>query len=163
MSVEVSFQPTGLSGLIPEGTYLIDAARRMGLRLPVDCRERGECTSCVVMIVSGQSLLSQPTNAEREMLSEERLAMGQRLACQTRIESAGEVMVQVIPREEEAGSKEDKGRAQMEETLAVMKKFDDFVDKSLAAGEKVLDRFADRIRSAREQDLAKKRPPEHRT
>ncbi len=170
MSVEVSFQPAGLSGLIAEGTYLIDAARRMGLRLPVDCRERGECTSCVVTIIAGQTLLSQPTSAEIKMLAEERLAKDHRLACQTRIENAGELLVRLMPVAEDTGPNKNhrpdstkEVRAQMEQdVIKVIKGFDAMLDRSLAVGEKMLDRFSNRIRSARERELDNKRPPEHR-
>jgi ferredoxin len=170
MSVEITFEPAGLSGLIAEGTYLIDAARRMGLRLPADCHERGECRSCVVSIVAGQSLLSPPTNAEKEMLAE-LIAREQRLACQTRIENSGEVVVRLIPASESKPEREDSQQpagndrvaARMgREALAMIKNFDAIVERSLSVGENMLDRFAQRVKSTRDREWEQKRPPEHR-
>ena len=167
MSVEITFQPPGLNGLVAEGAYLIEAARRMGLRLPTDCRERGECTSCVVVITAGQSLLSPPTSAEQKMLSSERLANNHRLACQTRVESSGELEVQLIAGSDEtdqrnpAASNQRLPTGMEENAMKMMKQLDAFVDKSLSAGENLMDRFANRIRLARERDLERKRPPEH--
>ncbi len=34
MSAEIRFEPAGLSGLVAEGVYVIDAAKRIGLRIP---------------------------------------------------------------------------------------------------------------------------------
>ena len=168
MSVEITFQPEGLNGLVAEGTYLIEAARRMGMRLPTDCRERGECTSCAVVITAGQSLLSPPTNAEQKMLTSDRLLNNHRLACQTRIESSGELQVQLIPGQDETGQQnsEQAGnqtttKAVEENAMKMMKQLDAFVDKSLSAGENLMDRFAAKIRLARERELERKRPPEH--
>lgn len=168
MSVEITFQPLGLNGLVAEGAYLIDAARRMGLRLPTDCRERGECTSCVVLITAGQSLLSPPTSAEQKMLSSEKLANNHRLACQTRIESSGELQVHLLPgldetgkRADQTGSNEKSSTAVEENALRMMKRLDAFMDRSLSVGENLMDRFANKIRLARERELERKRPPEH--
>jgi ferredoxin len=169
MSVEITFQPAGLKGLVAEGAYLIEVARRMGVRLPTDCRERGECTSCAVLITAGQSLLSPPTNAEQKMLSSDRLVNNHRLACQARIENSGELQVQLISRSDEtgqqnanpAGSNQKTATAVEENAMRMIKQFDAFVDKSLSAGEDLMDRFAARIRLARERELERKRPPEH--
>ena len=38
MSVSITFEPSGISGVVAEGTYLIDAARRMGAPLGAGCR-----------------------------------------------------------------------------------------------------------------------------
>lgn len=167
MSVEITFQPGSLSGLVAEGAYLIEAARRMGVRLPTECRERGECTSCVVLITAGQSLLSPPTNAEQKMLSSDRLANNHRLACQTRIESSGELQVELIAESDETDQRNPAASNQRpptgveENAMKMIKQLDAFVDKSLSAGENLMDRFANRIRLARERELKRKRPPEH--
>lgn len=167
MSVEITFQPAGLNGLIAEGAYLIEAARRMGVRLPTDCRERGDCTSCAVLITAGQSLLSPPTNAEQKMLSSDRLINNHRLACQARIERSGELQVQLIPGSDEKSNPNKAAGSQKlppgveENAMRMIKQLDAFVDKSLSAGENLMDRFANRIRLARERELKRKRPPEH--
>lgn len=96
MSVEVTFQPAGLTGLVAEGTYLIEAARRMGVQLARDCNGPA-CTSCVVYVMTGESLLSAPTEHETNTLGQQEVAQKQRLACQAIIERDGEMVVQVLP------------------------------------------------------------------
>lgn len=91
MSVNVRFSDRDAEGLIPENTYLSEAAKRMGVPVPAACDERGTNDACAVLIEEGMALLSSLTDAEREHLSLERLAAGERLACQVRIERPGEL------------------------------------------------------------------------
>ncbi|MGI9108375.1 MAG: 2Fe-2S iron-sulfur cluster-binding protein [Pyrinomonadaceae bacterium] len=95
--VNVEFVPEGRQGVVAEGTYLWDAAKRLGLRLPAECEGRGECDTCAVVVKEGATLLSSLTNAERERLSPERLAAGERLACQAKIERGGDLVLQSVP------------------------------------------------------------------
>ena len=74
MSVSITFEPSGISGLVAEGTYLIDAARRMGVSLGAGCTAgKGECPACVVSVKSGVNLLSQASLAEKKQLGAEQL------------------------------------------------------------------------------------------
>jgi uncharacterized 2Fe-2S/4Fe-4S cluster protein (DUF4445 family) len=179
MSVEITFQPTGLSGLVAEGTYLIDAAKRMGVRISAACKGSAECTACVVSIVAGQLLLSAPTEHERETLGQEALAQGQRLACQTRIERSGELVVGVAP-EQDAPEKnqrqvsdfrKDFGELPLDKKLATLiqlealtmsQAMDAIAAKTLSAGGKVIDLFARKGRNLRQRELELRHPPEHR-
>src|SRR5678816_1359241 len=96
MSVSVTFEPSGISGIVAEGTYLIDAARRMGASLGSGCTAgRGECPACVVSVKTGADLLSTPSAAEEKQLGVEHLDQAYRLACQTKIENHGDVVVMV--------------------------------------------------------------------
>jgi ferredoxin len=97
MSVNVEFVPDGRHGVVAEGTYLWDAAKRLGLRLPAECEGRGECDTCAVVVKEGATLLSGLTEAERPRLSPDRLAAGERLACQTKVERAGDLILQPVP------------------------------------------------------------------
>ena len=96
MSVNVEFVPDDLHGVVAEGTYLWDAAKRLGLRLPAECEGRGECDTCAVIVREGATLLSGLTQAERTGLSPERLAGGERLACQAKIERAGDLVLEPV-------------------------------------------------------------------
>ena len=99
MSVSITFEPSGISGLVAEGTYLIDAARRMGASLGAGCTAgKGECPACVVSVKTGADLLSQPSVAEEKQLGVEHLDQSLRLACQVKIENHGEVVVMVAAR-----------------------------------------------------------------
>lgn len=64
---------------------LMDAARRQGVQLPVDCRE-GVCATCRGVCESGKVELDY---VDEEALSEAELASGHILACQTRLKSDG--------------------------------------------------------------------------
>jgi 2Fe-2S ferredoxin len=97
MSVNVEFTPDGQHGVVAEGTYLWDAAKRLGVRLPAECEGRGECDTCAVFVREGATLLSSLTNAERVRLSPERLASGERLACQAKVVLAGQLVLQPVP------------------------------------------------------------------
>ena len=97
MSVAITFEAEDHSGVVAEGTSLWDAAKRMGVQLRADCHGRGECDACAVEIVTGAELLSRPTNAEEKILSAELLSRSVRLACQTRFENSGEVIVRLRP------------------------------------------------------------------
>ena len=179
MSVEIRFQPAGLSGLVAEGTYLIDAAKRMGVRISAGCKGGGECTACVVSIVAGHLLLSAPTEHEQKTLGPEGLAQEQRLACQTRIERSGELVVGVAP-EKDASEKnqrqvsdfrKDFGELPLDkklvtliqlEALTMSQAMDAIVAKTLSAGGKVMDLFARKGRHFRQRELELRHPPEHR-
>ncbi len=107
MSVNVEIGPDGRQGIVAEGTYLWDAAKRLGVRLPAECEGRGECDTCAVIVREGATLLSELTNAEREHLSPERLAAGERLACQAKIERGGTLQIEPVPVTERAETTEE--------------------------------------------------------
>ena len=178
MSVEIKFEPDGMSGLVAEGAYLWDAAKRLGVRLPAECQGRGECDTCAVSVEQGMELLSALTDAERERLSPERLAAGERLACQTKVERGGELVLRVVPATERAQTSEETvkdlrkefndlplGRklttlvefeaATMVQTLSAL------IDVPFMLGGKVMDLMAWRGRALNERDRAARRPVEH--
>ena len=155
MSVYITFEPAGLSGVVPEGIYLIDAARRMGVSPPTDCQGGGECTGCQVAIALGQSLLSAPTEAEKRMLPDDGLARNQRLACQAMIKNAGELLVRVMPAKESGKTeaakdlKQTSGELSLErlstvvqaEALNFLAAYDSVVAKSVSFAEEMMDRL----------------------
>lgn len=97
MSVLVTFEEDGGSGLVAAGASLWDAAKRLGVQLRADCKGLGECDGCAVQIMLGTDSLSPATEAELKSLGAERLLAGERLACQTILNKAGEVTVKVVP------------------------------------------------------------------
>jgi ferredoxin len=107
MSVEITIEPQGLTGLVAEGSLLLNAARRLGLRLPAECGGAGACDSCAVTVKKGAKLLSAPTAQEEDLLGPEKLKAGERLACQVIIEKAGAVAFAAVPREVEVDSMRD--------------------------------------------------------
>ena len=177
MSVLITFKPSGVSGLVAEGTYLVDAARRMGVSLGTKCTGTGECPDCLVFMTAGAGLLSTPSEIEKKVLGPDRLAQTERLACQVIIERTGELVVNVSSAKKATvndGEQSDLRKKFSEltlqqkiamlmqlEVLTVSEAFDAAIEKPLALGTKVLDAIADRAKTAREQQRQKKRPPEH--
>ncbi|MEZ5428095.1 MAG: 2Fe-2S iron-sulfur cluster binding domain-containing protein [Pyrinomonadaceae bacterium] len=90
---DVIFEREERDGVVAVGTYVIDAAGRLGIEIDADCGRHGECDSCAVTIKKGGNLLSETTKAETEHLTEDRRKKGERLACQAKIEKSGEVVI----------------------------------------------------------------------
>jgi len=175
MSVSITFEPSGISGLVAEGTYLIDAARRMGATLGTGCTAgKGECPACVVSIKSGGDLLSQPSVAEEKQLGLEQLEQALRLACQVKIENHGEVVVMVATAKPKpasaAGENEEELRKKFGalplnkklatlmqlEAITMSEAFDTAIEKPLAFGSRTFDKIVNRARATRAQGEDKK-------
>ncbi|HEV2914511.1 MAG TPA: 2Fe-2S iron-sulfur cluster-binding protein [Pyrinomonadaceae bacterium] len=179
MSVDIKFQPDGHGGIIAEGTYLWDAAKRLGVSLPAQCEGRGECDTCAVVIEKGATLLSSLTEAERKLLSPERLAGGERLACQARVEHGGEVVLRPVPVTERAETQEetvkdfrkefrelplDRKLATLVELEAVtmMQTLNTIANSPFSLVEKVMDFMAGKGRLMSQREREERRPVEHR-
>lgn len=75
------------------GERLLNVARRHGAHIGFICDNAGTCQACRCQVTSGTEHISPPSEAERAWIPAERLAAGQRLACQVIIRSHGEVHV----------------------------------------------------------------------
>ena len=164
MSVSITFEPSGINGVVAEGTYLIDAARRMGAPLGEGCTVgKGECPACAVSVKSGAALLSLPSLAEEKQLGVEQLDQNLRLACQVKIENPGEVVVMVAarptraaPTNSEADLRTKFGALPLSKKIATLvqleaitmsEAFDSAIEKPLAYGAKTFDAIANRARA----------------
>ena len=175
MSVSITFEPSGINGLVAEGTYLIDAARRMGASLGAGCTAgKGECPACVVSVKSGADLLSQPSAVEEKQLGVEHLDQSLRLACQVKIENPGDVVVMVAARPQTRATAPGETEAELTkkfgalplskklatlvqfEVIAMSEAFDAAVEKPLALGSRAFDSIVTRARAARAQSTEKK-------
>jgi len=81
-SIEVTFQPSGITVSVPPGTRLQDAVIQAGADIEHPCGGKGICEKCQVY-VRGET--SPPTELERELFGPELLAQGRRLSCQVEI------------------------------------------------------------------------------
>lgn len=170
MSVSITFEPSGLSGVVAEGTYLIDAARRMGVSLGEGCTiGKGECPSCLVSVKSGAALLSEPSAAELKQLNEEDLAQSHRLACQVKLQFSGEVVVMTAarkarssgpPRDTASELRKEFGALPLSQKLATLvqleaitmsQAFDSAIEKPLAFGAKTMDALLSKTRGKKPQ------------
>jgi ferredoxin len=93
MEAELKFERENREGVAVVGSYLIDAARRLGVEIFDDCGRLGLCDSCAVTVKSGGEFLTELTKAEIEQLSEERRKKGERLSCQAKIAKEGEISI----------------------------------------------------------------------
>jgi len=125
VNLEWKTEGEGRSGVVAEGTYLWAAVKRIGVRLPAECEGRGQCDTCSVVVSEGATLLSGLTDAERKILSPERLAAGERLACQAKLEHGGDVVLRPVPVTERAETAEEAARDLREEfrRMPLRKKF----------------------------------------
>lgn len=124
---EIKFEREKREGIIPPGTYLLDAARRLGVE--VECDRLGLTDSCAMIITEGKDLLSEPTTAELELLDEGRRASGERMACQAKIIAPGEITIMT----KERAQKEEEPKPE-EQTEQFRKEFEEMpLDKKIAA------------------------------
>jgi ferredoxin len=179
MSVDIKFQPDGQSGIVAENTYLWDAAKRLGVHLPAECEGRGECDTCAVVVEQGATLLSSLTEAERQRLSPERLAAGERLACQARVEHGGELVLRPVPVTERAETEEEAikdlrkefrdlplGRKLATlvelEAVTMAQTLNTLTNSPFSLVEKVMDFMAGKGRLMSQREREERRPAEHR-
>jgi len=121
--VEIKFEREDRNGIVAVGTYLLDAARRLGIEL--ESEEFGETDFFVVKATSGSELLSAPTKTEIELLSAERRGQGERFANHAKIERFGEINIMTTEKkqEEKAADEEKKEEYRKEfEELPLEKK-----------------------------------------
>jgi ferredoxin len=173
MSVSITFEPSGISGVVAQGTYLIEAARRMGAPLGTGCTAgKGECPACLISVKSGAEVLSPPTMAETNQLGED-VDQSLRLACQVKLENQGDVVVMVAARPQTRAAETDTvadlqkkfGARPLSKKIATLMQFeaitasetfDAAIEKPLAFGSKAFDSIMNRARAARAQGEAKK-------
>jgi ferredoxin len=105
--VEVRFEREGRSGIVAAGTYLIDAAKRLGIKLEGDCSPVGPVHFCSMIVKSGMENLSALTHAETEHFSANGRRNGERLACQAKIEKPGEVVIMTDEKKEAEAQAEE--------------------------------------------------------
>ena len=165
MSVSITFEPSGISGVVAQGTYLIDAARRMGAPLGTGCTAgKGECPACLISVKTGAEVLSPPSMAEENQLGDEQLQQSLRLACQAKLENHGDVVVMVATRPQTRPSEADSvaelqkkfGALPLRKKLATLMQFeaitasetfDAAIEKPLAFGSKAFDSIVNRARA----------------
>lgn len=165
MGVVITFEPSGISGTVATGTYLIDAAKRLGAPLGTGCtRGKADCVTCLVHVSIGADLLSSPGAIEQTALGTEQLDQGFRLACQAKIEGFGEVIVRTVarkpkdtPSDRDAELRKEFGQLPLQKKIATLLQFEAItmnetfnaaIEKPLEFGGRVLDRLVSRSKSS---------------
>lgn len=91
--VEIKFEREKREGVVAVGTYLIDSAKRFGIRFEEVCVLETHTHYCSLVVKSGSNLLSELTKVETEHFALHGRKKNERLACQVKIENPGEVVV----------------------------------------------------------------------
>jgi len=106
--VAVSFESEGVDGIVAVGTYLMDAAKRLGVVVDDDCRSGEDEHFCSMKISKGADLLSDPTSIEIEVLGEDKIKSGERLSCQARLDRPGEISVMAVNETKEKAAEKER-------------------------------------------------------
>lgn len=181
MEAELKFEREDRSGVVAVGTYLFDAARRLGIEIEAECGRRGECETCAVRVKSGNEFLSEVTMREKEHLTSKRRKNGERLSCQVKIEKAGEIVIMTHKKKEEEKPVEEVKTEEFRkefETLPLEKKIASLLElEAIALSEtlsfvvnspshifgKIMDVMAEFGLKLEDNDKKAKRPKEHVT
>lgn len=105
--VEVRFEREGRDGIVAVGTYLIDAAKRLGIKIEEVCDQVEDIHFCAMVVKSGIDDLSALTKAETEHFSKHGRRTNERLACQAKIEKSGEVTIMTDEKKKDEASAEE--------------------------------------------------------
>lgn len=79
---KVVFQPGHLEVEVGPGSTIMEALDRAGINADFPCGGRGKCGKCRVRVISGAG---QPDALEQDILNDQELAAGIRLACTARV------------------------------------------------------------------------------
>lgn len=90
---KVHFKPQRKTVYVSPGTTLLSAAVDSNIKIRHTCGGQATCGTCRVLIEQGQDNLSPIVKREIDLLGEERLQKGYRLACQSKVK--GPVVAQV--------------------------------------------------------------------
>ena len=175
MEVEIKFEPSGRNGVVAVGTYLLDAARRLGVRIDDEFGEDGLTDDCFVKIIKGNDLLSKPTKVELEHLSQQKRKKDERLPSQAKIEKTGELVVMVTEKKKPEATQfesfkkefdefplEEKVKHLLElETVTLSETFAYILNLPSTIGEKLRDGIAEFGFKKEADDKNAKRPEEH--
>lgn len=168
-------------GIVAKGTYLMDAAKRLGVEIDDGCRRGEEEHRCEMVIGDGADILSDPTSIELEALSESERKKGKRLACQARIDRPGELKIMSVqkPKETAKAAEEEKPEEEFKkefeqmplekkiasllelEAIALGETFSFVINSPYAAFGKAMDVLAEFGFKKDRADQEAKRPEEH--
>ena len=180
--VGIEFERENLSGVVAVGTYLIDAAKRLGIRFESECIPLEDIHFCRVEITNGSDLLSEPTRLENEHFTGQGRKVNERLACQTKFEKPGEIVVMTEekktadPEEESAENKSEQYRKEFVEmplekkiaslvqleAIALGETFSFIINSPFKVFEKAMDVMAEFGLKKEEDARSAARPEEHR-
>ena len=139
--VEIKLEREGLEGVVAEGSYLIDAMKRLGKRFDGICEPQNGVHFCPISVTKGAGILSSETSVEAEYFAKNGRDDNERLACQAKLERDGEVTIMTKEKKEdpvaEASDREAEYRKEFTE-LPLEKKIANLLQlEAIALGETV--------------------------
>ena len=182
--VEVKFEREKREGVVAVGTYVIDAAKRFGIHFDEICLRESDEHHCPVTISSGIGLLSPLTATEKEYFEKNGRKTNERLACQAKIEKAGEVVIMTKKKPKDAAeeAKSDTDRSEdykkafedmplekkiaslvQLETIALGETVSFIINSPFKIADKVMDVMAEFGLKKEEKEREAARPAEHKT
>jgi adenylate cyclase len=99
---EVRFEPDGEVVVAKQGKTLLDIALKAGIPHTHACGGNARCTTCRVIVLTGDQCLSEPTWKETRIARKLGFGTGFRLACQTKVQGDCTVRRLVIDPEDVA-------------------------------------------------------------
>jgi ferredoxin len=105
--VLLKIESEGREGVLAVGSYLMDAAARLGMRIEDDPASNGGVHTCGVVVESGSEMLSEMTETERTQFERDGRKPNERLACQVKFVKPGEVVIMVEDKKKAETKKED--------------------------------------------------------
>jgi ferredoxin len=174
---EIIFESENKQGVVAIGTYLFDAAKRLGVTIEAECGRKGVCDTCSCKVSSGGEFLSKATKLEVEHLRVSRRNNGERLACQAKIERTGEIIAmtthkKVIEKNEfeefckrfsELPLSEKVAKLLQLESITLSETFSEVLNFPYTIGEKVRDMMAEVGMKMEKDAKSAKTPAEHTT
>jgi uncharacterized 2Fe-2S/4Fe-4S cluster protein (DUF4445 family) len=91
----VRIQPLGRKVSARADASLLDLAREVDVSVESICGGAGRCGKCRVMVTAGDGMLSPVNESERTGLTPDEIDLGVRLACQAKIVTVGDVVVDI--------------------------------------------------------------------
>lgn len=179
--VLITFEEQGLEGIVAVDTYLMDAAKRLGVEIDDRCRQGEEEHRCSLVVGAGTDLISDPTKTEIDLISEAERKKGKRLACQAKVIKPGEVKIMSVEETEEAKKAEEEPKTEEEfkkefeelpleqkyakllelEAIALGETFSYVINSPYEAAGKVMDVLANFGWKKDREDHEAKKPEEH--
>lgn len=102
----LTFKREGREGVIPVGAYLSDAAKRFGILFEEKCVPTENIHYCKVTVLEGENALTPPTSLESQYFTDNPADTSERLACQTKITDAEEIVIMTTEKKEEKAEDE---------------------------------------------------------
>ncbi len=100
---DIHFQPLGRKTRPRPGAILLDLANDAGVSIESICSSMGRCGKCKVIVRSGSSHLNIVNDSEKQAIRDIDLIAGMRLACQAKIVTEGNIVIEV-PEESRRGT-----------------------------------------------------------